>query len=60
MMVSNDLAKEIQNIKRAWAPELDKDKDKDKDRKGKGRHRKQGNAVNKVAAEEDPWTSDAP
>ena len=36
-MVGTELAKEIQEIKRAWGPKPDKDKDKDKDKEGKGR-----------------------
>ena len=32
MMVGTQLAKEIQDIKRAWGPKQDKDKDKDRDR----------------------------
>ena len=45
MMVGKELAKEIQEIKRAWAPEQEKDKDRDKDKKGKGRWRKKGDGV---------------
>ena len=40
MMVGTELAKEIQEIKRAWGPKLDNDKDKDNDMKGSGRWRK--------------------
>ena len=55
-----ELAKEIQEIKRAWAPKQDRGKDKDKDKKGKGWWRKQGD-VNEVAAEDGTrTTSDAP
>ena len=62
MMVVTELAKEIQEIKSAWGPrpDSDKDKDKDKDKKGKGPWEKKGDAVNRVAAEEDTPTSDAP
>ena len=55
-----ELAKEIQEIKRAWTPKQHKDKDKDKDKKGKGRWRLKGD-VNEVAAEDGTrTTSDAP
>ena len=60
MMVGTELAKEIQEIKRAWGPKPDKDKDKDKDKRGKGWWRKKGDAVNDLAAEEDGPTTDAP
>ena len=59
MMVGTEPAKEIQEIKRAWGPKLDKEKDKDNDRKGKSRWRKKGDAVNEVAAEEYTPTTDA-
>ena len=36
MMVGTELAKETQEIKRAWGPKADKNKDKDGDNKGKG------------------------
>ena len=60
MMVRTELAKGIEEIKRAWGPKPDKDKDKDKNKKGKSRWRKKGGAVNEVAAEEDTPTTDAP
>ena len=60
MMIGTKLAKEIQEIKRAWGPKPDKDKDRDKDKRGKGWWRKKEDAVNKVAAEEDTLTIDAP
>ena len=62
MVVRTELAKEIQEIKRAWGPKPDKDKDKeeDKDKKGKGRGRRKGNVVNEVAAEEDTPITGAP
>ena len=60
MMVGTKLAKEIQEIKRAWAPKPDKDKDEHKDKKGKGRWMKKGDAVNEVTAEEHTPTTDAP
>ena len=54
------LAKEIQEIKRAWTAKQDKDKDRDKDKKGKGQWRKKGD-INEVAAEDGAaTTSDAP
>ena len=56
MMVGTELAKEIQEIKRAWRPKPDKDKDK----KGKGWWKKKGDAVAEVAAEEDTRTTDTP
>ena len=56
MMVGTEIAKEIQEIKRAWGPKPDKDKHK----KGKGLWRKKGDAVNEVAAEEDTRTTHAP
>ena len=59
MMVGTELAKEIQEIKRAWGPKKDKDKDKDRDKKDKRRLRKKGHAVGEVAAEKDTLTSDA-
>ena len=61
MMVGTEVAKEIQEIRRAWGPKPDKDRDKDKkkDKKGKGWGRKKGDAVNDVAAEEDTPTTDA-
>ena len=60
MMVGTELAKEIQEIKRACGPRPDKDKDKDEDKKGKGRRRKQGDAVKDFSAEEDTPITDAP
>ena len=62
LMVGTELTKEIRDIKRAWGPkqDTDKDKDKGKDKKGKSRWRKKGDAVNKVAGEEDTPTTDAP
>ena len=62
MMVETEIAKESQEIKGALGPkpDQDKDRDKDKDKKGKGRWRKKGDAVNKVAAEEDTPTTDVP
>ena len=60
MMVRTQLAKDIQEIKRAWRPKTDKDKHKDKDKKGKSPWRKKGDAVNEAAAEEDTPTTDAP
>ena len=58
----SELEKEIQEIKRAWAPKQDKDKDKDKDeaKKGKGRCRKKGDGVNEFTGEETCPTNDAP
>ena len=58
MMVGTEVG--IQEIRRACGPKPDKDKDKDKEKKGKGWGRKKGDAVNKVAAEEDTLTIDAP
>ena len=60
MMVETELAKEIQELKRAWGPKPDRDKHKDKDKKGMGGWRQKGDAVNEVAAEEYSPTSDAP
>ena len=60
LMFRTTLAKEIQEIKRAWGPKPDEDKDKDKDKEGKGRWRTKGDAVNEGAAEEDTLTTDAP
>ena len=40
IMVGTELAKKIQEIKRAWGPNSDNDKDKDKDKRGKGRCRR--------------------
>ena len=59
MSVGTELAKEIQEIKRAWVPKSD-DKKKDKEKKGKKVGQKNG--VNKVDAEESTSTptSDAP
>ena len=59
MSVGTELAKEIQEIKRSWAPKSD-DKNKDKDKKGKKRGKKKN--VNEVDAEESTptTTSDAP
>ena len=37
MIIGPELAKEIQEINRAWGTKPDKDEDKDKDKKGKGR-----------------------
>ena len=59
MIVGSKLLKEIQEIKRAWAPKHDKDKDREKDKKGKGRWRKKGNGVNEVTAEENTPTNNA-
>ena len=58
LMVGTELPKQIQEIKRAWGPKPDRDKGEDK--KGKGRGKKEGDAVNRVAAEEDTLTTDAP
>ena len=60
MIVGTKLAKDIQEIKRAWVPKADKDKNKDKDKKGKSRGKKERDAINGVAAEEDTLTTDAP
>ena len=62
MMVGTELAKEIQEIKRAWDPRTNKDKDKDtdKEKKGKSRWRRKEGAANEVTAEEEPVTTDAP
>ena len=49
MSVGTELAKEIQDIKRAWVPKSD-DKNKDKSKKGKKGGKKKG--VNEVGAEE--------
>ena len=59
MSVGTELAKEIQEIKRAWVPKSDK-KNKDKEKKGKKGGKKKG--VNEVDAEEGTPTptSDAP
>ena len=59
MSVGTELAKEIQEIKRAWVPKSD-DKNKDKEKKGKKGGKKKG--VNEVDAEESTRTprSDAP
>ena len=59
MSVGTELAKEIQDIKRAWVPKSD-DKNKDKEKKGKKGGKKKG--VNEVGAEESTPTptSDAP
>ena len=59
MSVGTELAKEIQEIKRAWVPKSD-DKNKDKEKKGKKGGKKKG--VNEVDAEESTPTptSDAP
>ena len=59
MSVGTELAKEIQEIKRAWVPKSD-DKKKDKEMKGKKGGKKKG--VNEVAAQESTPTptSDAP
>ena len=59
MSVGTELAKEIQEIKRSWAPKSD-DKNKDKDKKGKKGGKKKN--VNEVDAEESTptTTSDAP
>ena len=59
-MVGSELAKKIQEIKRAWAAKQDKDKHKDKDGKGKGRWRKKGDALNEVTAQGDTLTTEAP
>ena len=68
MSVGTELAKEIQEIKRNWAPRSDNknkenkenDQNKDKDKKPRDRGRKKG--VNEVDAEETTPTSttDAP
>ena len=42
MMVGTELAKEFQEIKRAWGPKPDKDNDKDNNKKGKGLWRRKG------------------
>ena len=60
MMVGIELAKEIQEIKRALRPKPDMDMDKDKDKKGKGRLMKKGDAVAEVAAGEETPNTDAP
>ena len=60
LMVGTQLAKEVQEIKRAWGPRRDKDKDRVKDKKGTCRWGKKGDAVNEVAAEQDTPTTDAP
>ena len=59
MSVGTELAKEIQEIKRAWVPNSD-DKNKDKEKKGKKGGKKKGD--NEVDAEESTPTptSDAP
>ena len=59
MSVGTELAKEIQEIKRAWVPKSD-DKNKDKDKKGKKGGKKKG--VKEVDAGESisTPTSDAP
>ena len=49
MSVGTELAKEIQEIKRSWAPKSD-DKNKDKDKKSKKGGKKK--SVNEVDAEE--------
>ena len=54
--LTDELTKEIQEIRRSWVPTQNKDKDKekekekvkDKDKKGKGRWMKKGDGVNKV------------
>ena len=68
MSVGNELAKEIQEIKRNWVPRSDNknkenkgnDQNKDKDKKGKKGGKKKG--VNEVGAEESTptTTTDAP
>ena len=69
MLVGNELAKEIQEIKRSWLPKSDdknkenkeNDKNKDKDKKGKKGGKKKG--VNEFDAEESTpttATTDAP
>ena len=60
MMVGTELAKDIKEIKSAWGPKPDKNEDNDEDKKGRGRWRKEGDAVNKVAAEENIPTTYAP
>ena len=60
MMVGTQLAKGIQEIKKAWGPKPDEERDKYKDKKGKRLWRKKGDAVNGVAAEEDTPTDDPP
>ena len=59
MSVGTELAKEIQEIKRAWVPKSD-DKNKDKEKKGKKGGEKKG--INEVDADESvpTPTSDAP
>ena len=59
MSVGTELAKEIQEIKRSWAPKSD-DENKDKDKKGKKGGKKKN--INEVDAEESTptTTSDAP
>ena len=59
MSVGTEWAKDIQEIKRSWAPKSD-DKNKDKDKKGKKGGKKKG--VNEVDAEESTHTTttDAP
>ena len=59
-MVVTELAKDIQEVRRAPGPKPDKDKDKDKDKKGKGRWKKKGDVVARVAAEEYDRTTDEP
>ena len=60
MMVGNELAMEIQQVKRAWAPKQDKDNDKDKDNKGKGRWMKKGDGVHEDTAEDIIPNNDTP
>ena len=57
-MVRTQLAREIQEIKRAWGTKPDNDRDKDI--KGKSWWKKKGDVVSEVAAEEDTPTTDAP
>ena len=59
MLVSTELAMEMQDIKRSWVPKSD-EKNKDKDKKGKRGGKKK--SVNEVDAEESTptTTSDAP
>ena len=59
MSVGTELAKEIQEIKRAWVPKSG-DKNTDKEKKGKKGGKKKG--VDEVDAEESTLTptSDAP
>ena len=55
MMVGSKLAKAIQEIKRAWAPNEDKQNDKDKN--GKGSWWEKADRVDEVTAEENTPTN---